>query len=309
MNILYLKYALEIAKTGSINRAAEALYVAQPNLSRAVKELESSLGVTLFERTSKGMTPTPDGEKFLQYAANILRQVDEVEAMFRSKGGNMLGFSISVPRASYISHAFAQFTKQIPDDRRAEIYYKETNALRAIDNILHADFKLGIVRYAAQYDRYFKQTLEEKGLSCELVTEFVYVLVMNVKSPLAAMENIRFGDLAPYIEIAHADPFVPSLPLSQVRKEELPEAVDRRIFVYERASQFEILAENPQSIMWVSPIPQNLLDRYGLVQKKCSDNQKVYRDMLIYRNGYKLTALDKAFITELCNARRLFIES
>lgn len=309
MNILYLKYALEIAKTGSINRAAEALYVAQPNLSRAVKELESSLGVTLFERTSKGMTPTPDGEKFLQYAANILRQVDEVEAMFRSKGGNMLGFSISVPRASYISHAFAQFTKQIPDDRRAEIYYKETNALRAIDNILHADFKLGIVRYAAQYDRYFKQTLEEKGLSCELVTEFVYVLVMNAKSSLAAMEDIRFGDLKPYIEIAHADPFVPSLPLSQVRKEELPEAVDRRIFVYERASQFEILAENPQSIMWVSPIPQNLLDRYGLVQKKCSDNQKVYRDMLIYRNGYKLTALDKAFITELCNARRLFIES
>ena len=60
MNLLYIKYAVEIATCGSLNKAAEKLYVGQPNLSRAIKELESSLGVTIFERSTKGMVITPD---------------------------------------------------------------------------------------------------------------------------------------------------------------------------------------------------------------------------------------------------------
>ena len=79
MNIMHLKYAIEISKTGSINKAAENLYMAQPNLSRAIKELEASLGITVFDRTPKGMIPTPDGEKLLQYAKKILSEVDELE--------------------------------------------------------------------------------------------------------------------------------------------------------------------------------------------------------------------------------------
>ena len=112
-------------------------------------------------------------------------------------------------------------------------------------------------------------------------------------------DNIYFSDLEPYIEIAHADPYVPSLPLSKVVKEELPDNISRRIFIFERASQFDLLSENTNTFMWVSPIPQKLLDRYGLIQKKCVDNKKVYKDLLIYHDDYKLTELDKAFINEL----------
>ena len=64
MNILHLKYAVEIAKTGSLNKAAENLYMGQPNLSRAIRELEAGLGITIFERTPRGMVVTPDGEAF-----------------------------------------------------------------------------------------------------------------------------------------------------------------------------------------------------------------------------------------------------
>ena len=62
MNILHLKYAVEVAKTKSISKAAENLYMGQPNLSRAIKELEESLGIIIFERNTKGITVTPDGE-------------------------------------------------------------------------------------------------------------------------------------------------------------------------------------------------------------------------------------------------------
>ncbi len=308
MNIIYLKYAIEIAKTGSINKAAENLYVAQPNLSRAIKELESSLGTTIFERTSKGMTLTPDGESLLQYSKSLLNQLDQIENMFRKDQPNKQTFSISVPRATYISYAFAQFSKLIDEDRPAEYFYKETNALRAINNIIDADYKLGIIRYAAKYDKYFKDMLEEKGLTYELITEFTYNLVMNRESPLNDLKVIRFDDLREYIEIAHADPYVPYRPLSNVKKEELPDDINKRIFVFERASQFDLLSTNPDTFMWVSPIPQPVLDKYELVQRSCSENTKTYKDVFIYKKDYKLTKLDKAFITELCKVKRRCIE-
>ena len=146
--------------------------------------------------------------------------------------------------------------------------------------------------------------LEEKGLSYEMVTEFSYRLIMSAESPLAEKETITFDDLKDYIEIAHADPYVPSLPLAKVVKEELPDNIERRIFIFERASQFELLCRNPATFMWVSPVPQTLLDRYGLVQKKCKNNKKVYRDMLIYRSGYKLSELDRKFIEELTKSKK-----
>lgn len=83
MNLVHLKYAVEVAETGSINKASEKLYVSQPNLSRAIKELEASLGVTIFDRSAKGMVLTPDGEVFVRYARSILRQVDAIEEVFR----------------------------------------------------------------------------------------------------------------------------------------------------------------------------------------------------------------------------------
>lgn len=304
MNLMHIKYAVEVANEGSINKAAEKLYVGQPNLSRAIKELEASLGVKIFERSAKGMGLTSDGETFIRYAKTILRQVDEVESIFNGSGSVKKRFSISVPRASYISDAFARFSHSLTNEAEAEIIYKETNSLRAIKNILHEDYKLGIIRYAENYDKYFKTMLDEKDMQYEMITEFSYVLAMSRDNPLASAEKITFDALKDYIEIAHADPYVPSLPLSQVRKEELPDNIGRRIFVFERASQFELLSENPETFMWVSPIPQKLLDRYDLVQIPCEENKKIYKDILFYKRDYKLTVLDKAFIDELCKSKR-----
>ena len=304
MNILHLKYAAEIAKTGSLNKAAENLYMGQPNLSRAIKELEANLGITIFERSARGMTVTPEGEKFIGYANKILTQIDEVEAIYKNGSSVTQNFSISVPRASYISEAFVNFSKKINQKAPFDLVYKETNAMRAIKNILEADYNLGIIRYAENYDSHFRQLLAQKGLVGELVAEFKYVLIMSREHPLAQKDDIRFDDLKAYTEIAHADPYVPSLPLATVRKEELPDDIDKRIFVFERSSQFELLSENTNTFMWVSAAPQKILDRYGLIEKSCPDNTRLYKDVLVHRKDYKLTELDNLFITELTNSKR-----
>lgn len=307
MNIMHLKYAVEVAKAGSINRAAEVLLMGQPNLSRAIKELEASLNITIFDRSAKGMLVTPEGEEFLQYARKILKQIDEVEAYYQKGVSVKQRFSLCAPRASYVADAFARFSGLVDKDGPEELFYKETNSSRTINNVLRSDYKLGIIRYAENYDRYFKAMLEEKGLDYEMVAEFRYVLLMSEKHPLADREEIGYPDLKPYTEIAHADPYVPSLSLAEVRKEELPDEVSRRIFIFERASQFELLAANEETFMWVSPVPEALRRRYGLVQKVCPDNQRIYKDVLIYRKDYHLTEMDNLFISELCRAKRQYL--
>ena len=307
MNILHMKYAVEVARLGSLNKAAETLMVAQPNISRSIKELEADLGITIFQRSAKGMVLTPDGEEFMDYARDILHRIDKIEQSYRDGSHKKRKFSISVPRACYISAAMAEFSKNI-GDTPVEIYYKETNSKKTIRKLLENEYKLGIIRYSDNYDKYYKDMLEEKELSYELVAEFSYVLIMSRDNPLAEKETITYEDLSDYIEIAHADPYVPTLSMSKVFREELPDKVDQRIFVFERASQFDLLSENPKTFMWVSPASQQILDRYNLVQRVCEGNKKVYRDVLIYHKGYKLTKLDKDFITVLCNARRKFIK-
>ena len=306
MNIMHMKYAYEVARAGSLSKASEILFVAIPNLSRSIKELEADLNITIFDRTAKGMRLTPAGEEFMDYAKRILTQIDQLERLYKDDAPKKQQFSISVPRASYIAEAFAEFSRTI-DKEGAELFYKETNSHRTIKNILENDYKLGILRYAENYDVYFKTMLEEKNLNHEMVTEFSYRLVMSREHPLAGKENVTFDDLRDYIEVAHADPYVPSLPLSKVVKEELPDHIDRRIFVFERASQFELLNRNPETFMWVSPLPDSLLERYQLVQKVCAENTRRYKDVLIYRSSYHLTELDRRFITALCAAKRKYL--
>ena len=303
MNILHMKYAVEVAKVGSLNKASESLLIAVPNISRSIKELELDLGITIFDRTTKGMCLTPEGEEFINFAKGILSQIEAVEKYYKDGAPNKQRFSISVPRACYISEAFAEFSKTLTKDS-AEIFYKETNSQRTIHNMINHDYKLGIIRYAENYDKYFKAMLDEKGFVYDLVTEFSYSLIMSTENPLAKKEEITFDDLTDYIEIAHADPFVPSMPLSKVIKEELPDNIDRRIYIFERASQFDLLSTNTQTFMWVSPVPESLLKRYNLVQKKCVENKKVYKDVLIRKKGYKLSEIDRRFIAQLSDSKR-----
>ena len=111
MNISYMKYAVAVAEAGAVSKAAEKLLVSAPNLSRDIKSLEEELGITIFERSSRGMSLTPDGEEFIAYAKKILDQMEDLENMYRAGAPVKKKFSVSVPRASYISDAFVRFSE------------------------------------------------------------------------------------------------------------------------------------------------------------------------------------------------------
>ena len=299
MNILHVKYAVEVAKTKSISKAAESLYTTQPNLSRAIKELEETLGIIIFDRTPTGIVTTPEGEEFLEYARSIVTQLDEIEQKYVNDRERRQRLSVYVPRSSYVSYALVEFAKHLDPDNPAEILYKETNSTEIINAVVKEECNLGVIRYQESLDRYYKDLFTEKKLVYEPVADFHQLLLMSKSHPLADKKSITLADLAPYIEIAHADAFVPSLPLADINKETLLESVNKRIFVFERASKFLLLHSIPTTFMWASIVPEKILDMYGLVQRPCQDYKKEYRDVLIYRKNYELTDHDNIFITEL----------
>lgn len=296
MKTSHLKYAVEVEKTGSILKASQNLYMNQPHLSKAIKELEESVGITIFNRTSKGVTPTKKGEEFLIYAKDILARIEAMENLYKSSGDSKLKFNVAVPRASYISGAFIEFMKTINTDDGMDIDYRETNSLKVIKNITNYENNLGIIRFQAKYEKYFINMLEKKDLKYETIWEFDYVALMSKQHPLASKKKIDFASFNQYIEITHGDLIIPSLPISKEKQIKKADEKKKKITVYERASQFELLHKIPDCYMWVCPMPKEILQSFSLVQKKCEFEENKYKDVLIYKKGYKLTEQDKTFI-------------
>lgn len=299
MNIMHLKYAVEVSKTGSITQAAENLFMGQPNLSKAIRELEENLGITIFKRTSKGIITTQKGEEFLVYAKRILAQIDELEAIYSPSTEQKQTFSISIPRGSYMAYGFTNFVKRLDMSKEIEIYYKETNSVEAISNIVQSNYNLAIIRCRDVFEKYFSHLLREKELKSELLWQFKYVALMSKEHPLANKPVLTLADLADSIEILHSDNAVPTLPTLEAKRIENIENSNKKIYVFERGSQMELLANIPNSFMWVSTIPQKILDRYGLVQRKVSDADYNYKDLIVYPKSYRLSELDRMYIEEL----------
>jgi DNA-binding transcriptional LysR family regulator len=304
VNTLFFKYVIEIERTRSITKAAENLYMAQPNLSKAVKELEETIGFTVFERNSKGVVPTKKGIEFLAKARKILEQINEINLLADSENNTRQNFSISIPRGSYISAAFTQFVSELDFNKEINVNIQETNSLQTVDSIIDNKFNMGIIRYQTVYESYFLDYLADKKLRYDQIWEFEYLALMSKNHVLAKAAEVNYEDLKSSVEIVHGDTIVPYLNAADIRQShDISAAVQKRIYLYERGNQFDLLCTIPQTFMWASPIPEKMLKRYELVQRKCVFMNNKYKDLLIYPEGYIFTSFDKKFIDKIFESK------
>lgn len=156
MNIQYLKYVVEVDKTGSINKAAKNLYMGQPNLSAAIKELEKELGISIFYRSKKGVFATKEGEKFLFHAKKIISQVNELKSLYKPNTNNLpIHFSIAACRATYITIAISNFINNLKNKKGMTVNFNETNSLNVINEVANGNAEIGIIRYQNIHENYF----------------------------------------------------------------------------------------------------------------------------------------------------------
>jgi len=298
VNLQHLKYVVEVEKTGSITQAAQNLYMGQPNLSKAIKELEKNLGIVLFKRTSKGVLPTAQGEEFLRYAKSILDQVEQIENLYRLSGERPR-FYISVARDGYIAYAFGRFLCRMEESQRPDIRFKETDSGGVIRDVAQRESDLGIIRCPAGQEDSLRSLLADQSIIVRPLRDFTYQVLFSQDHPLAKAAAFTPEDLHPYTEIFYGDGTVPGLPnLESVRREKPP--AGKRIRIYERGSQFDLLCQVPGSYAWTAPMPSAILDRYQLVQRKCGDVRT--KDLLICLEGYRPNPWEEAFLRELTQA-------
>lgn len=299
MNTLHLKYAIEVERTRSITQAAQNLFMGQPNLSKAIKELEDTLRFAIFERTSRGVVPTAKGSEFLVYAHNVLMEIEKMEELSKPANEDMQTFKISIPRGSYIASAFTNFIAELDPGRGIDVNVQETNSLQVINNIDERQSNIGIIRYQTGYENYFLDYLKSKQLCFNPIWEFEYLVLMSEKHELAAAAELILEDLNLFTEIVDGDIAVPYLSSNVYQKPEKALENTKRIYLYERCNQFDLLANVPTTFMWGSPIPDRILKRYHLVQRKCKGSSQKFKDVLIYPEGYKFTPLENKFIDKL----------
>lgn len=299
MNLTFLRYAVEVEKTGSISLAARNLYLGQPNVSKAIKELETTLGITIFKRTPRGVLPTPKGEEFLHYAKTILSQIDELENMFKDEHSERVSFHIAVPRAAYITAAFAEFAGRVDVTKGLDMAFNETSSMDAIDRVAQQEYSLGVIRYDTEYENHFLTLLGDKGLASKPIWEMDGLLLMSKEHPLAGEQSIDSRQLEDCVELVYGDKTIPFLSTADARRTAFTEAQKRHISIYEHGSQFELLRNVKDSYIWTSPVPAAVLESQGCVQRRCSGDVPKFKDVLIHHKDYRLKEIDKQFIASL----------
>lgn len=307
LNIRALMNAMEIYRFGSVKKAADKLYIGQPNLSRQLIDLEDELGVTLFERSSKGMTATPEGEIIFEYADKLFRQAEMIEDYCKAVSKKVRSFSLATLSADYITEAFSSFSERVGSETSIELYFNEANTEQIINSILCNQYRLGIIRYDKAYDSYFRKFFEEKNISFELLNDPPCVIAVSNKDVLSVPERVSVQQLGmySYTEVKYNDPFVPFASDTQVRTE-TPESKERVIYVSSRISQIELVARNTRAYMITAPLTDKQLEKYGLIQLEISDSEREYRDVFIHSSSYALTKTDNMFLDELMRSKRKY---
>ncbi len=298
MNTQYFRYALEVEKTGSITQAASNLFMSQPTLSKAIKDVEETVGFAVFKRTSKGVVPTHRGQEFLSHAHKIAAQVQKMELALQRQDTSHQLFSLAIPRVSYITQAVSEYISTFDGGMDMEVDILETNSMRIIDSVADGHYVLGLIRCREEDREYFLKYFAEKELLYESVWRSNYVALMRNDHPLAESKSLKAEDFLSYVEVVFGDETVPYIRTSEAKNVSGSLRNKRRVLVYDRATQFDMLHVNPLAYTLVSPLPGEMLNNYGLSQQKCADMGK-FEDFLIYRSGYHFSRLDHAFVDKL----------
>lgn len=299
MNLTDIKYLVAVAKAGSINGAAKKLRISQPNISKAIKKVENEYQIKIFERSAIGVTPTDKGYVLISRAEKIVEDLKLLEDSIDDFHHPAVDFKISIPRASYASLAFVEFMNKIKNEQNISVHVMECSSNKALENMLVHGYNMALIRYDMEDEDFFHSYMYMKRLECETIMDFEYRIICSRDSSLAQSEMIDPEQLFGRIELIHGDTSLPDgIPVSHPLINGYP-SVSRKVYIYERGSQFDLLQSLPDSFMFVSPMPKVALDRHNLVQRKCSGNMRSMRDVLVKRKGVQLSDVEDMYASHI----------
>lgn len=197
MTLTQLNYLITIAETRSLNKAAEKLYVSQPSLTNAMKELEKELGITLFFRSGRGVTLTNDGTEFLLYAKQIYEQYENVLDKYGKNGSYKKKFGVSTQHYSFAVKAFVDMVKEF-DMSEYDFAIRETKTMEVISDVSNMKSEIGLL-YLCDFNRKsVEKLLNSANLEFQHLIDCQAYVYLWKGHPLASQKTISFEELNGY---------------------------------------------------------------------------------------------------------------
>lgn len=197
MTLQQILYALTIAETGSMNKAAEQLFISQPSITNALRELEKETGIKIFQRTSKGMTPTREGEEFLVYARQLYQQYELLLHKYGEDGNTKRKFGVSAQHYSFAVKAFVETVKRF-DTANYDFAIRETKTFDVIQDVSSYKSDIGIL-YMNDFNRkIIEKMLRDNDLEFHKLIDCRAYVYMWKNHPLAKENSVNFTQLMDY---------------------------------------------------------------------------------------------------------------
>ena len=197
MTIQQLHYVITISETGSLNKAAEILYVAQPSLTSTIKDLENELGITIFHRSGRGVTLTNDGVEFVLSARQIYQQYESLLGRYGKNGTLKKKFGISTQHYSFAVKSFVEMVKKF-NTAEYEFAIRETKTREVIEDVSTLKSEIGII-YLSDFNRAaITKLLHTKDLEFHELTECNAYVYLWKGHPLSKCKSIRLSQLNDY---------------------------------------------------------------------------------------------------------------
>ena len=197
MTLQQLRYVVMVADTGTITEAANRLYISQPSLTNAIHELEKEMGINIFNRSNKGISPSIEGEVFLGYARQVLEQAKVLEDKYKGDDGGKKSFCVSTQHYSFAVNAFVDLIKRYGQDEY-DFSIRETQTYEIIDDVARMKSEIGIL-----YLNEFNASVLEKIMKAndlkftELFVARPHIFICD-KNPLAQKDQVTMEDLKDY---------------------------------------------------------------------------------------------------------------
>ncbi len=201
MTLQQLKYIITSAEVGSITEASKLLYISQPSLSGAIKDVENEIGISIFTRCRAGIALTKEGMEFLGYARQVVQQMELLESKYISNQPAKQRFCVSTQHYTFTSNAFVELVRQFGQER-FEFILNETQTHQIIKDVRNRFSDIGILFISNGNESVLKKVLEENDLSFyELFTSSPHVFLKK-NHPLATKKSLTLEDLRPYPKLS-----------------------------------------------------------------------------------------------------------
>ena len=197
MTLQQLKYAVTAAEVGSITEAANVLFISQPSLSNAIREIEKETGITLFIRSRTGISLTQEGMEFLGYARQVLQQMELLEDKYIADVPQKTRFGVSTQHYTFTENAFVELVKRFGQERY-EFYFNETGTHQILEDVKNRISDLGVLYLSKENETVLRKAMDDLHLRFEPLFSARPHVFLWKEHPLARRDGLKLIDLQPY---------------------------------------------------------------------------------------------------------------